>query len=124
MTQQRINIGKIDTSYVGDWDAQRTYKVFDTVTYNGAVYTAYQSSTGEQPDVLGSYSTTYYVNSKWTTQISFLRPRATDDDMVQFLQLVSKNNKLKYVSAYSARKTSDFSDVTYFRDVVDFTKGY
>lgn len=124
MTQQRINIGKIDTSYVGDWDAQRTYKVFDTVTYNGAVYTAYQSSTGEQPDVLKSYSTSYYVNSKWTPQMSFLRPRATDDDMVQFLQLVSKNNKLKYVSAYSARKTSDFSDVTYFRDVVDFTKGY
>lgn len=124
MTQQRINIGKIDTSYVGDWDAQRTYKVFDTVTYNGAVYTAYQSSTGEQPDVLASYSTTYYVNPKWTTQMSFLRPRATDDDMVQFLQLVSKNNKLKYVSAYSARKTSNFSDVAYFRDVVDFTKGY
>lgn len=124
MTQQRIDIGKIDTSYVGDWDAQRPYKVFDTVTYNGAVYTAYQSSTGEQPDVLESYSTSYYVNPKWTTQMSFLRPRATDDDMVQFLQLVSKNNKLKYVSAYSARKTSDFSDVRYFRDVVDFTKGY
>ena len=89
MTQQRINIGKIDTSYVGDWDAQRTYKVFDTVTYNGAVYTAYQSSTGEQPDVLASYSTTYYVNPKWTTQMSFLRPRITNDDIVQFLQTIS-----------------------------------
>lgn len=124
MTQQRIDMGKIDTSYVGDWDAQRTYKVFDTVTYNGAVYTAYQSSTGEQPDVLESYSTTYYVNSKWTTQMSFLRPRITDDDRVQFLQIVFKNNKLKYVSAYGARKTTDFSDRAYFCDVVDFTKGY
>lgn len=124
MTQQRINIGKIDTSYVGDWDAQRTYKVFDTVTYNGAVYTAYQSSTGEQPDVLASYSTTYYVNPKWTTQMSFLRPRITNDDIVQFLQLVFKNNKLKYVSAYSGRTSTDFSDRAYFCDVVDFTKGY
>lgn len=124
MTQQRINIGKIDTSYVGDWDAQRTYKVFDTVTYNGAVYTAYQSSTGEQPDVLGSYSTTYYVNPKWTTQMSFLRPRITNDNMVQFLQIVLKNNRLKYVSAYSGRISADFSDRAYFCDVVDFTKGY
>ena len=124
MTQVRIDIGKIDTEYLGECNSETSYKVFDTVTYNGAVYTAYQSSTGEQPDVLESYSTSYYVNPKWTTQMSFLRPRATDDDLVQFLQLVSKNNKLKYVSAYSARKTSDFSDVRYFRDVVDFTKGY
>ena len=125
MTQQRINIGKIDTSYVGDWDAQRTYNVFDTVTYNGAVYMAYQNSTGEQPDVLTSYYTTYQVNPKWTTQISFLRPRATDDDILQFLQLVSKNNKLKYVSTYSADKTrTDFFNGRFFCDVVDFTKGY
>ncbi len=124
MTQQRIDMGKIDTSYVGDWDAQHPYKVFDTVTYNGAVYTAYQSSTGEQPDVLESYSTSYYVNSKWTTQMSFLRPRITDGDRVQFLQLVFKNNKLKYVSTYGGRISADFSDRAYFCDVVDFTKGY
>lgn len=124
MTQQRIDIGKIDMSYVGDWDAQRPYKVFDMVTYNGAVYMAYQNNTGVQPDVLTSYSTSYYVNPKWTPQISFLRPRSTDENVLQFLQLVSKNNKLKYVSSYSANKTLIDSDGTYFRDVVDFTKGY
>lgn len=124
MTQQRIDIGKIDMSYVGDWDAQRPYKVFDIVTYNGAVYMAYQNNTGVQPDVLTSYSTSYYVNPKWTPQISFLRPRSTDENVLQFLQLVSKNNKLKYVSSYSANKTLIDSDGTYFRDVVDFTKGY
>ena len=112
--------------YLGEWNSETSYNVFDTVTYNGAVYTAYQNSTGEQPDVVTTWpSTSYIVNAKWTPQISFLRPRSTDDDILQFLQLVSKNNKLKYVSSYSASKTrTDFFDGRYFRDVVDFTKGY
>ena len=31
MTQQRINIGKISTEYLGDWNSESSYKVFDTV---------------------------------------------------------------------------------------------
>lgn len=127
MTQQRINIGKIDTSYVGDWDAQRTYKVFDTVTYNGAVYMAYQASKGQHPDKMtSSPSTSYTVNAYWTTEIAFLRPRVTVDDnaIIQFLQIVTRSGKMKYANVYSVDYMSYFSDSNYMQDVIDFTKGY
>lgn len=127
MTQQRIDIGKIDTSYAGDWDAQRTYKVFDTVTYNGAVYMAYKPSKGEYPDKMtGSSSTSYTVNDYWTTEMAFLRPRVTADDstIVQFLQIVARNGKMKYANIYGVNYISYFSNADYMQDVIDFTKGY
>lgn len=127
MTQQRINIGKIETEYLGDWNSETSYKVFDTVTYNGAVYTAYKTSKGEYPDKMtSSPSTSYTVNNYWTTEMAFLRPRVTVDDnaIIQFLQIVTRSGKMKYANVYSVDYMSYFSDSNYMQDVIDFTKGY
>ena len=129
MTQQRIDMGKISTEYLGDWNSESSYKVFDTVTYNGAVYTAYKTSKGEYPDKMtSSSSTSYAVNTCWTTEMAFLRPRVTvgDNNYIQFLQIVNRNGKLRYANVYGVDCTNSqyFSDPSYMCDVIDFTKGY
>lgn len=129
MTQQRINIGKIKTEYLGDWDSERSYNVFDIVTHKGAVYMAYKPSTGESPDIMpSSVSTSYTVNTNWTTEIAFLRPRVTiaNNTYIQFLQIVSRGEKLKYANIYGVDYTNSqyFYNTEYMQDVIDFTKGY
>lgn len=127
MTQQRINIGKISTEYLGDWNSESSYKVFDVVTYNGAVYMAYQSSVGATPDSMTGSYTSYATNAYWTTEMAFLRPRVTvGDKYIQFLQIVNRNGKLRYANAYGVDYTSSqyFCDPAYMCDVIDFTKGY
>lgn len=128
MTQQRINIGKIKTEYRGEWNSETSYKVFDVVTYKGAVYMAYQASKGQYPDKMtSSPSTSYTVNAYWTTEIAFLRPRRTVDDnaIIQFLQIVTRSGKMKYANIYSVDYTRYFSSSDgYMQDVIDFTKGY
>lgn len=128
MTQQRIDIGKISTEYLGDWNSESSYKVFDTVTYNGAVYMAYQSSVGETPDRMTSSYPLYVTNTYWTTEMAFLRPRVTvgDNNYIQFLQIVNRNGKLRYANVYGVDYTISqyFSDPSYMCDVIDFTKGY
>lgn len=127
MTQQRINIGKIETEYLGDWNSETSYKVFDIVSYKGAVYMAYKPSKGEYPDKMtSSPSTSYTVNSYWTTEIAFLRPRVTayDSTIIQFLQIVTRSGKMKYANVYSVDYMYYFSDSNYMQDVIDFTKGY
>lgn len=127
MTQQRINIGKIETEYLGEWNSETSYKKFDMVTYNGAVYMAYQASKGQYPDKMtSSISTLYTVNNCWTTEMAFLRPRITVDDngIIQFLQIVTRSGKMKYANVYSVNYMSYFSDSNYMQDVIDFTKGY
>ncbi len=128
MTQQRINIGKISTEYLGDWNSESSYNVFDVVTYKGAVYMAYQPSTGETPDRMTSFYPSYGTNAYWTTEMAFLRPRVTvgDNNYIQFLQIVNRNGKLRYANVYGVDYTNGryFSDPNYMRDVIDFTKGY
>ena len=128
MTQQRINIGKISTEYLGDWNSESSYKVLDTVTYNGAVYMAYQPSTGETPDRMTSSYPSYVTNTYWTTEMAFLRPRVTvgNNNYIQFLQIVNRNGKLRYANVYGVDYTNSqyFSDPSYMCDVIDFTKGY
>lgn len=127
MTQQRIDIGKIKTEYLGEWNSETSYKVFDVVSYKGAVYMAYKPSKGEYPDKMTSYpSTSYAVNTYWTTEIAFLRPRRTvdDDAIIQFLQIASRNGKMKYANIYSINYIGYFSNADYMQDVIDFTKGY
>ena len=102
--------------------------MFDTVTYNGAVYMAYQSSMGETPDRMTSSYPLYITNTYWTTEMAFLRPRVTvgDNKYIQFLQIVNRNGKLRYANVYGVDYTSSqyFSDPSYMCDVIDFTKGY
>lgn len=127
MTQQRIDIGKIKTEYLGEWNSETSYNVFDVVSYKGAVYMAYKPSKGEYPDKMTSYpSTSYAVNTYWTTEIAFLRPRRTvdDDAIIQFLQIASRNGKMKYANIYSVNYIGYFSNADYMQDVIDFTKGY
>lgn len=127
MTQQRIDIGKIKMEYLGEWNSETSYKVFDMVSYKGAVYVAYKPSKGEYPDKMtGSSSTSYTVNDYWTTEMAFLRPRVTADDstIAQFLQIVTRNGKMKYANIYGVNYISFFSNADYMQDVIDFTKGY
>lgn len=127
MTQQRINIGKIETEYLGEWNSETSYKVFDMVSYKGAVYMAYKPSKGEYPDKMtSSPSTSYAVNAYWATDIAFLRPRVTvyDSTIAQFLQIVTRNGKMKYANIYSVDYVGYFSNSDYMQDVIDFTKGY
>lgn len=128
MTQQRIDIGKINIEYLGEWNSETSYKKFDIVTYKGAVYMAYQASKGQYPDKMtSSLSTSYTVNNCWTTEMAFLRPRVTvgDNNYIQFLQIVTRSGKMKYANIYSVDYTSYFSGSDYYmQDVIDFTKGY
>ena len=129
MAQQRIDIGKIKMEYLGEWNSETSYKVFDMVSYKGAVYVAYKPSIGEYPDKMtGSSSTSYTVNDYWTTEMAFLRPRVTvgDNNYIQFLQIVNRNGKLRYANVYGVDYTASqyFSDPSYMCDVIDFTKGY
>lgn len=127
MTQQRIDIGKIKIEYLGEWNSETSYKVFDMVSYKGAVYIAYQANKGQYPDKMtSSPSTSYTVNNCWTTEMAFLRPRITVDDngIIQFLQIVTRSGKMKYANVYSVNYMSYFSDSNYMQDVIDFTKGY
>lgn len=127
MTQQRINIGKIEIEYLGEWNSETSYKVFDVVSYKGAVYMAYKPSKGEYPDKMTSpTSTSYTVNTYWTTDIAFLRPRVTayDSTIAQFLQIVTRNGKMKYANIYGVDYMGYFSNADYMQDVIDFTKGY
>jgi hypothetical protein len=127
MTQQRINIGKISTEYLGDWNSESSYNVFDVVTYNGAVYMAYKTSKGEYPDKMTNHpSTSYAVNTYWTTEMAFLRPKipAYDSTIIQFLQIVTRNGKMRYANIYSVDYMGYFSNRDYMQDVIDFTKGY
>ena len=127
MTQQRIDIGKIETEYLGEWNSETSYKVFDMVSYKGAVYMAYKPSKGEYPDKMTSpTSTSYAVNTYWATDMAFLRPRVTayDSTIAQFLQIVTRNGKMKYANIYGVDYMGYFSNSDYMQDVIDFTKGY